>query len=69
MFSESFYITVVGVLTTFLGLMIRYCLKSKCSNVNLCYGLININRDVDAEIEELKLEEKEEEENNNNIDI
>ena len=39
-----------------LGLVIRYGFKSKCSDVNMCCGLLAIKRDVNAELEEEKLE-------------
>lgn len=45
------------------GVLIRYSFKSKCSDVGLCCGLINIKRDIEAEVEaernELELGEKE----------
>ena len=39
-----------------LGLVIRYGFKSKCTDVNMCCGLLAIKRDVNAEIEEEKME-------------
>jgi len=39
-----------------IGLLIRYGFKSKCSDVGLCYGLITIKRDVEAELKEQELE-------------
>ncbi len=33
-----------------LGLSIRYCFKSKCNNVNLCFGLLSIDRNTDNEV-------------------
>jgi len=39
-----------------LGLVIRYGFKSKCTNVQMCFGLLAIQRDVQAEIEEEKIE-------------
>jgi hypothetical protein len=50
-FNASFWITLGGALFAFLGLTLRICLKSRCNNVNLCYGLISIQRDIDAEVE------------------
>jgi len=39
------------------GLILRYALKSKCSKVSLCCGLLIIDRDIEAEerIEECKI--------------
>lgn len=41
-----------------LALVVRYGFKSKCSDVSLCFGLIHIQRDIEQEIEEEKLENK-----------
>ena len=45
--SEAFYISIDGMFVGFLGLTIRYCLKSKCDEV-MCCGL-HIHRRVDLE--------------------
>ena len=34
----------------FLGLAVRYCFKSKCNEVNCCFGLLKIERDIQHEI-------------------
>lgn len=57
-----FFITITTIITGVLGLMIKYCLKSKCENVNICCGLIHIIRRVDLE----SLEEMKDIENNKN---
>ena len=36
------------------GVVIKYCLKSRCDTINLCYGLISVHRDVKIE-EELEM--------------
>ena len=33
-----------------------YCFKSKCKSCSICFGLIKIERDVQAENEEEKME-------------
>lgn len=38
------------------GVLIRYSFKSKCSDVGLCCGLIQIKRDIEAEVESEKNE-------------
>jgi hypothetical protein len=48
--SDPVTIVLIGAAGTALGLCIRYSLKSKCSNVKCCFGLINIERDTDAEV-------------------
>ena len=34
----------------FAGLAVRYCFKSKCNEVNCCFGLLKIERDIQHEI-------------------
>jgi hypothetical protein len=48
--SDPVTIVLIGAAGTALGLCIRYSLKSKCSNVKCCFGLINIERDTEAEV-------------------
>jgi hypothetical protein len=40
----------------FLGLVVRYCFKSKCSEVSCCFGLIRIDRDIEHEVIEQEIE-------------
>ena len=42
--------------TGVLGLCIRYAFKSKCRNVQLCCGLVTIDRDTEAEVNAEALE-------------
>jgi hypothetical protein len=42
--------------TGVLGLSIRYCFRSKCEDVSLCFGLINIHRDTESEVKATELE-------------
>lgn len=41
-----------------LGLLIKYGFKSKCSDVNVCYGLCTVHRDIENEVraEEIELD-------------
>jgi len=39
-----------------MGLTVRYCFKSKCEDVNLCFGLIKIHRNTGDEIKEDQIE-------------
>lgn len=39
-----------------LGLSIRYCFKSKCEDVSLCFGLIKIHRNTDDEVKAEEME-------------
>lgn len=43
-------VTIVAIICIGACAMVtKMCHKSKCSNINLCYGLINIKRNVDIE--------------------
>jgi hypothetical protein len=53
-----FFITISTLLFGCIGLSIKYLLKSKCDNVNLCYGLIKVHRNVKVE-EELEMKKLE----------
>lgn len=57
-YDATFFITISTLITGFLGLTIRYCLKSKCEDINVCYGLLSIKRRVELEhdIEENKID-------------
>ena len=57
-FNGTFWLTITGVLTAFISGALVYAIKSKCSKCNVCYGLINIERNVEIEekFEELELE-------------
>ena len=55
-FDSVFWLTLsVGLFGCF-GVTLRYCIKSKCSDCNLCYGLIAIKRDTQAELQESEFE-------------
>jgi len=48
-YDATFFITITTIITGFLGLTIRFCLKSKCEDINVCFGLLNIKRRVELE--------------------
>ena len=48
-FDSVFWITLATLLTGSIALCVRYCLKSKCTNVRLCFGCIDIDRAVELE--------------------
>ena len=54
---EKFYndgVTIISLVTIILGCLImslKILFKSKCKTVNICYGLLNINRSVEIETE------------------
>jgi len=50
---------IYGIATLGVGLLaliVKYGFKSKCSDVSLCFGLIHIQRDIEQEIVEQKME-------------
>ena len=55
-YNSTFWITMTGLILTFVSGTLFYCLKSKCKNCSICFGLITIERDVDAENDEEKME-------------
>jgi len=57
-FDAVFWITTGTLITGFLGVALKYALKSKCEECTLCFGLITIKRrvDLEAEVEEREME-------------
>ena len=47
-----FFISIATLITSVIGVSIRYCLKSKCEHFSICFGLIKIDRRVDLEVQE-----------------
>ena len=52
MLSETIIIVLIGATSTFLALLVRYGLKSKCSDVDVLCGCLKIHRDIEAEVRE-----------------
>lgn len=64
-YDSAFFLTMGGMIFGFLGLAIKFCLKSKCKDFKCLWGMVTIIRDVNLEAEiELQeyniLEEKKE---------
>lgn len=57
-FNDIFFVTVISIIGGGLALALKFCLKSKCDNVNLCWGLIKVHRNT--ELEENDINENEE---------
>ena len=55
-FNGSFWIAIAGAVSGFVVVIITAINKSKCSNVNCCWGLFNCIRDVKIE-EEIELQQ------------
>jgi len=50
-FDAVFFTGIATMAFAFFGVVIKACLTSKCDNVNLCCGLIQIHRAVELEEE------------------
>ena len=55
-FNGTFWLSCIGIITAFISGALVYAIKSKCTECNLCFNLIQIKRDVHAELEEEKME-------------
>ena len=55
-FGGTFWLTITGVISAFISGALVYAIKSKCSRCSVCFGLIDIQRDVALEVEEQKFE-------------
>ena len=57
-FNGTFWIAIVGSISAFIIIIVTAMNKSKCSNVNCCWGLFSCIRDTTAEekIEEKQIE-------------
>lgn len=51
-YNAVFFISIATIITGLIGLSIKYCLKSKCERFSLCFGLFEIKRRVDLEVQE-----------------
>ncbi len=51
MVDNGLIITLSGIISGVIFLMLRLCFKSKCSDVSICFGLFRIKRDVATEKE------------------
>lgn len=47
-----FFISLGTLIIGFLGLIVRYALKSKCEKFSCCFGAFVIDRRVDLEVQE-----------------
>jgi hypothetical protein len=43
-FGSEFWLVISGSLFAFLGLGLRACLKSRCTNIKVCWGLYECQR-------------------------
>jgi hypothetical protein len=50
------FLSLESILCAGTSVALSYCFKSKCNDFSLCCGLVHIERDVQAENEETKIE-------------
>jgi hypothetical protein len=61
---DATLILIITIGSTFAGLVLRYAFKSKCDTVKVCWGCMNIHRDIvregpdDSPKEELNTQSK-----------
>lgn len=55
-FDSTFWLSITTIIISFLSGVVVFCLKSKCKDCSVCYGLVQVSRDVELEVEEEKNE-------------
>ena len=50
-FSELFYTNIILALIALCASIIAICYKSKCQKVDICCGVLKIERDIEHEVE------------------
>ena len=65
--SEIGILTIITVCSSLIIIIIRILMKSKCSNFILCWGCLEIDRDIEKEneIEQIKIEHNIKDDNEN----
>jgi hypothetical protein len=48
-FGSIFFISIATLLTGVCGLILKQCYRTKCQNIKLCFGCIDVVRDIDTE--------------------
>jgi hypothetical protein len=50
-FNGVFFLSLGTLFITATSVCLGFALKSKCSNVKICFGCLEIERDIDAEVD------------------
>ena len=50
-FNATFWLSLGTMVLGSFAVCLKYAYQSKCENINLCFGLINSHRNIDAEVE------------------
>ena len=48
-YNDVFFISIGTTIFLFLETLVKYGFRSKCDNIELCYGLIKVHRRVELE--------------------
>jgi hypothetical protein len=64
---DAIIITLATIGSALIGLIIRYSFRSKCEDVNCCFGCLKFHRDVKSEKAEITTQESNEEITKRNI--
>jgi hypothetical protein len=55
-FDAVFWLSIASFFFGSIAVTLSFCFKSKCKKCNICFGFIDVERDVIAENEETKME-------------
>ncbi len=50
-FNGTFFLSLGTLFITAISVCLGFALKSKCKNVKVCFGCLEIERDIDAELD------------------
>jgi hypothetical protein len=50
-FNSGFWLSLTALIFGFGGVCFKSCYQSKCKQFSLCFGLISVDRDIEAEEE------------------
>jgi hypothetical protein len=50
-FNGTFFLSLGTLFITAISVCLGFALKSKCKNVKVCFGCLEIERDIDAEVD------------------
>ena len=50
-FNATFWLSLATMMLGSFGICLRYAYMSKCEDIVLCFGLLNIHRNINAEVE------------------
>lgn len=56
---EFFILTLVSIIATIILASVKICFASKCKNVDVCFGILRVEREVSLERQEYQEEKNE----------